>query len=59
MICSACRAARHTGCLNEGKDTNTWCDCQHRAPGAGEVTIEWAMDENGITRRVNDGASEL
>jgi hypothetical protein len=52
MICSACREQRHIQCLNEGRDTNTWCDCQHRAPGAGDVVIEWVLGEDGVTRKV-------
>lgn len=52
MICSACKGARHDGCLNAGKDTNTWCDCQHKAPGAGDVVIEWVTDSDGVTRKV-------
>lgn len=53
MICSPCKGARHSECLNEGKDTNTWCDCAHRPPGADDVVVlSWVKGEGGITRKV-------
>jgi hypothetical protein len=58
MICTACKGARHTSCLNEGKDTTTWCDCQHKIPGANDVVLSWVTGEDGITRRVVNGHVE-
>lgn len=52
MICSPCKGARHINCLNEGKDTNTWCNCQHKVPGANDKVIDWEVDSAGITRKV-------
>jgi hypothetical protein len=53
MICSPCKGARHSECLNVGRDTVTWCDCQHRAPGAEDViVVSWIKGPDGVTRKV-------
>lgn len=30
MICKFCIKQRHDYCLNIGKASDTWCNCQHR-----------------------------
>jgi hypothetical protein len=53
MVCSPCKGARHSQCLNVGKDTNTWCDCQHKGPEPEAVVVSsWVTDLNGVTRKV-------
>lgn len=30
FICTPCTEGRHPECVNAGKSTDTFCDCQHR-----------------------------
>jgi hypothetical protein len=30
FVCGPCRNGSHETCDNAGKDTGTWCDCQHK-----------------------------
>lgn len=33
FICTGCAEGDCGQCRNVGKDTNTWCDCQHKGEG--------------------------